>query len=311
MYISSFSADILVLKYKAVLPWIMESLTNYDLKLKHEYKLKKFLISLYRRYWPFLRGLTCTEKMALTHYKNGSEAINSMLWLPEEHEAFRSQIVQYLTGLRPSTAFITELTTEFITKQIATIHVLESLFKNAPTLNREIIVFRGISKLYSDSYKPLKSGKKWISKSFMSTTFNFNSALTISQWGTTGMAGLVVVISVPVHTPYLLLPGNGATTYTDIHSVENFMKNVTYLSDEMELLLNKNTELKFIRSEKLRITPSSDILHKSFEDTNYVNLYYLRVENSSTIIFNKTPADIITDIASVSFDLKQQTKTTS
>lgn len=283
----------------------METLKRYETKIAVETRLRNSMYSMYKKFWPFISKTTCSERTALTSYKNTSDVINSILWLPEEVETLRSVVVSHLLRTRVSVSFFRDSVIEYLTKELAIIKTLENLFLKAPSTTQETIVFRGIKSKYSGIYEKLQVGDRFTIRNFLSTSFNFDTALNFGKY--MGGSGIVTVIKLPKGTKYLLLPGSVGSDFTDVGSFKEFLGNTVYARDEMELLLNKNLTFEVLKiKKKMRITPSVDYMADKYLDSKFVQLYTLRLVDRADTKFEQTAPDIADIINSVSIRINEQ-----
>ncbi len=239
----------------------------------------------------------------MTKYKQNSLSINSLLWLPEETEPVRMVLAYYLTDSRASLPFLREFVIKYLETELDAIKILEGVFDKAPLTDRPLKVFRGVNKTHLGPYKKLKIGERWSMRHFVGTSLNLNTSLVFSQFG--GL-GIILEIKIPKGTPCVLLPGNAAASYGETITFSKMMSTKTYISDEMELLLNKNVVLELVSRRKLRIAPSVDTTSQSYLQRQLVDVYTVRVVESPNIKFERTPEQLISDLKSVTFTIPEK-----
>ena len=283
-------------------------LAHYEESVDIEIKLRQSMYSLYKKYWSvFFRRLSCSEKFALNSYKFSSGLMNSILWLPQELELVRRFLSDSLGRSVIEIRILRTLVIEILNKVVADIAKIESLFVRAPILERETIVFRGISGKFTQDFSNLRIGQEWTPKNYVSTSFNFYTAL---QFGVVRAAvgdQIIIRILLPKGTPYLLLPGSSPESadggYSEAVSFKELIIRKNFAFDEMELLINKNSTFELIGKEKIKLAQSQDFFSTSYTKNRNINIYSVRLVSTDHAKFEIPTSDLATMISSIPFSI--------
>lgn len=266
----------------------MASLETYRVGASEEEKLQKFMIKFYREYWrEFMSKLSCTSSHALAEYKQGSGAINGILWLDDDVDRMRSICFYHLKRRKTCITFFTEEITSYLREVLNQISIIDNLFINGPRLKDPLTVYRGVTPDRTGIYRNMKRGSTVKSKGFVSTSLKFNysilipTAYPISLSSLSDPRGIILKIQLPKGIPYLLLPGSPNTSfkYGETKSAKELMSDTSFPSDEFELLLDRDTTFRLVSVEKIRLNSSNfnhvEMIGASFSKAYFIQLYTL------------------------------------
>jgi hypothetical protein len=264
------------------------------------------MVKFYRNFWKnFLSTLTCTELAVLARYKDDSGNMNALLWYQEQPEIVARNLVRQLIGDKVCVSFLTEFSLRYLKETFDDIRLLDEMFKKAPKLKRSVTVFRGIVSETGGIFADLKVGDEVTSKSFVSTSFNVKMSLSFAMHSDPNKTGTMLQIVIPKGKKFILLPGMPHNSrYGDAKTFGDLMKDKKFSHDEFELILDRNTKFKAVKSQKFRILPSADFASQDGKKRSIrlLTLEVLDQDNEKTL---PSDQEVLGKVGRLVFDFSQ------
>lgn len=286
-----------------------EEIQTYKYELANTKRRKKLLHKFYKEFWKLFLNMSCSEKAAITEYKKLSFPLNSLLLLPDSKQFVKLLLEEELIKDDVPVSKFGTFLMQYIQKLLNHIYHFENIFLKAPTLNTDLIVFRGINKNQIDKWDTAKIGALWKTRSFLSTSLSFQVALAFALYNNEEEQGdnIILMINLPKSTPYIPLPGGIEQNYMDETDFHEFTeKKIILAYDQNEILLNKNLVFKITKKQRLEFEPERTGSKTGFKKKKYLRLYNLILmsDEDDDVKFQKTAQDILTEIEYVSFKFK-------